>query len=220
RARAGRAASRARHPAAPAHGRSPTLRRLGERDPHGAPQAVPRRADHRRELPRGRAGDHQPLADERRRCAPPHRLRERSLAGSVRSHRAGHQQGLPAVAREHRGLRPGRNRPGGSRVVRLLTLGAVLGIIGGIVELVLTLYVLVLIARLVLDYIPLFNRQWRPKGVGLVLAELAYTLTDPPFRFFRRLVPPLRLGTISLDFGFALTMLVVLILMSIVRALT
>jgi len=96
----------------------------------------------------------------------------------------------------------------------------VLGIIGGIVELVLTLYVLVLIARLVLDYIPLFNRQWRPKGVGLVLAELAYTLTDPPIRFFRRLVPPLRLGTISLDFGFALTMLVVLILMSIVRALT
>lgn len=99
-------------------------------------------------------------------------------------------------------------------------MGTALGIIGGIVELVLTLYVLVLIARLVLDYIPLFNRQWRPKGVGLVLAELAYTLTDPPIRFFRRLVPPLRLGTISLDFGFALTMLVVLILMSIVRALT
>lgn len=99
-------------------------------------------------------------------------------------------------------------------------MGTALGIIGGIVELVLTLYVLVLIARLVLDYIPLFNRQWRPKGLGLVLAELAYTLTDPPIRFFRRLVPPLRLGTISLDFGFALTMLVVLILMSIVRALT
>ncbi|MFD5225831.1 YggT family protein [Microbacterium sp. NPDC058342] len=99
-------------------------------------------------------------------------------------------------------------------------MGAALSIVGGIVELVLTLYVLVLIARLVLDYIPLFNRQWRPKGVGLVLAELAYTLTDPPIRFFRRIVPPLRLGTISLDFGFALTMIVVLILMSIVRALT
>ena len=95
-----------------------------------------------------------------------------------------------------------------------------LGVIGGIVELVLTLYVLVLIARLVLDYIPLFNRQWRPKGAGLVLAELAYTLTDPPIRFFRRVVPPLRLGTISLDFGFALTMIVVLILITIVRALT
>jgi YggT family protein len=99
-------------------------------------------------------------------------------------------------------------------------LSGVLSVIGGIAELVLTLYVLVLIARLVLDYVPLFNRQWRPKGAGLVLAELAYTLTDPPIRFFRRVVPPLRLGTISIDFGFALTMIVVLILMTVVRALT
>lgn len=99
-------------------------------------------------------------------------------------------------------------------------MSGVLSVIGGIAELVLTLYVLVLIARLVLDYVPLFNRQWRPKGAGLVLAELAYTLTDPPIRFFRRVVPPLRLGTISIDFGFALTMIVVLILMTVVRALT
>ena len=99
-------------------------------------------------------------------------------------------------------------------------MGAVLSVIGSIVELVLTLYIFVLIARLVLDYIPLFNRQWRPRGAGLVLAEFVYTLTDPPIRFFRRVVPPLRLGTISLDFGFALTMIVVLILITVVRALT
>src|SRR5690606_2895810 len=167
-----------------------------------------------------RSGDHQPVADERCGRATADRLRQRSFARSLRSDRAGDQQGVPAVAREHRGVRPGRPRPGGVRLVRLLTLGAVLGVIGSIVELVLTLYVLVLIARLVLDYIPLFNRQWRPKGAGLVLAELAYTLTDPPIRFFRRVVPPLRLGTISLDFGFALTMIVVLILMTVVRALT
>ncbi len=95
-----------------------------------------------------------------------------------------------------------------------------LSVIGGIIELLLTLYVLVLIARLVLDYIPLFNRQWRPKGAGLVAAEIVYTITDPPIRFFRRIIPPLRIGTFSLDFGFALTMLVVLILMSVVRVLT
>ena len=84
----------------------------------------------------------------------------------------------------------------------------------------LLLYIFVLFARLVLDYIPLFNREWRPKGAGLVAAEVVYTITDPPIRFFRRLIPPLRLGTLSLDFGFALTMLVVLILMSIVRIFT
>ncbi len=90
-------------------------------------------------------------------------------------------------------------------------------VIASIVHLALLLYLLVLFARLILDYIPLFNREWRPKGPGLVAAEIAYTITDPPVRFFRRLIPPLRIGTISLDFGFTLTVLVVLILMNIVR---
>ncbi|MEJ6555733.1 YggT family protein [Microbacterium esteraromaticum] len=99
-------------------------------------------------------------------------------------------------------------------------MGTILSIIGGIVELVLTLYVLVLIVRLVLEYIPMFNRSWRPTGAGLVAAEIVYTITDPPIRFFRRLVPPLRIGSIALDFGFMLTMLSVFILMTIVRIVT
>ncbi len=93
-------------------------------------------------------------------------------------------------------------------------------ILASIVHLVLLLYIFVLFARLILDYIPLFNREWRPKGFGLVLAEAVYTVTDPPIRFFRRIIPPLRLGGLSLDFGFALTMIVVLILMNIVHLFT
>jgi len=89
-------------------------------------------------------------------------------------------------------------------------------VVASIIHLVLLLYVFVLFARLILDYIPMFNREWRPKGFGLVLAEAAYTLTDPPIRFFRRIIPPLRIGSLSLDFGFALTLLIVLILMNIV----
>jgi YggT family protein len=85
-----------------------------------------------------------------------------------------------------------------------------------IVHLVLLLYVFVLFARLILDYIPMFNREWRPKGFGLVAAEAVYTLTDPPIRFFRRIIPPLRIGSLSLDFGFTLTLLIVLILMNVV----
>lgn len=98
-------------------------------------------------------------------------------------------------------------------------MSTVLGVIGSIAELALTLYLLVLIVRLVLEYIPLFVRGWRPKGAGLVAAEVVFTITDPPIRFFRRLVPPMRMGTISLDFGFALTMIVVLILMTVAGAL-
>ncbi len=90
-------------------------------------------------------------------------------------------------------------------------------ILASIIHTMLLLYIFVLFARLILDYIPLFNREWRPKGFGLVLAEAVYTVTDPPIRFFRRIIPPLRLGGLSLDFGFALTMIIVLILMNIVR---
>jgi YggT family protein len=90
-------------------------------------------------------------------------------------------------------------------------------VVASIVHLVLLLYIIVLFARLILDYIPMFNREWRPKGFGLVAAEAVYTVTDPPIRFFRRIIPPLRIGSLSLDFGFTLTLLVVLILMNIVR---
>lgn len=90
--------------------------------------------------------------------------------------------------------------------------------IASIVHLILLIYIFVLFARLILDYIPLFSREWRPRGFGLVAAEAIYTVTDPPIRLFRRFIPPLRLGTLSLDFGFTFTMLAVLILMSIVRA--
>ena len=90
-------------------------------------------------------------------------------------------------------------------------------VFASIVHSLLLLYLLVLFARLILDYIPMFNREWRPKGAGLVAAEVVYTITDPPVRFFRRLIPPLRIGSLSLDFGFSLTVLVVLIAMNIVR---
>ncbi|WP_091234604.1 YggT family protein [Microbacterium sp. 3J1] len=90
-------------------------------------------------------------------------------------------------------------------------------VIASIVHLMLLLYLLVLFARLILDYIPMFNREWRPKGAGLVAAEAVYTITDPPVRFFRRIIPPLRIGSLSLDFGFSITILIVLILMNIVR---
>ncbi|WP_341958133.1 YggT family protein [Microbacterium sp. LWH13-1.2] len=96
-------------------------------------------------------------------------------------------------------------------------MGIVVSIVASILHLALLLYLLVLFARLILGYIPMFNREWRPKGAGLVAAELVYTLTDPPVRFFRRIIPPLRIGSISLDFGFSITILIVLILMSIVR---
>ncbi|MEV8268065.1 YggT family protein [Microbacterium sp. NPDC076911] len=96
---------------------------------------------------------------------------------------------------------------------------AVLQLIASILNTLLLLYVFVLIARLVLEWIPVFNREWRPKGAGLVAAEIVYSITDPPIKLFRRLIPPLRVGAVAIDFGFALTMLLCFILLSVTRAL-
>jgi YggT family protein len=95
-----------------------------------------------------------------------------------------------------------------------------IGLIASILNIAVLLYILVLFARLVLEYIPMFNREWRPKGALLVVAEVTYTLTDPPIRFFRRFIPPLRIGGIAIDFAFALTMLLCFVLLSLTRSLT
>lgn len=59
-----------------------------------------------------------------------------------------------------------------------------------------------LILRLVLDWVQNFARFWRPRGVVLVIASAVYSVTDPPMNALRRLIPPVRLGAVSLDVGF------------------
>ena len=95
----------------------------------------------------------------------------------------------------------------------------VLQIVAGVLNFLLLIYVFVLLGRLVLEWIPVFNREWRPRGFSLIVAELVYTITDPPIRLFRRFIPPLRVGAVAIDFGFALTMLVCFILLSVTRSI-
>ncbi|MCI5825474.1 MAG: YggT family protein [Arcanobacterium sp.] len=64
------------------------------------------------------------------------------------------------------------------------------------------LYIFVLLARVVFDFIQLFKRDWRPEGIVLVIGSWVYRLTDPPLRFLARFIPPLRLGGVALDVGF------------------
>jgi YggT family protein len=88
-----------------------------------------------------------------------------------------------------------------------------------VVYLALLLYVFVLLVRLVFDWVQVFSRDWRPRGVTLVVAETAYTLTDPPLRGLRRVIPPLRLGGIQLDLAFLVLMLAVTLAMRVVGVL-
>ncbi|MDQ1669062.1 MAG: YggT family protein [Actinomycetota bacterium] len=84
--------------------------------------------------------------------------------------------------------------------------------VGSFLVLVLQIFFFLLIARLVLDYVQMFARSWRPRGVVLVIAEIVYTITDPPLRALRKVIPPLRLGGISLDLSFLVLIVIVQIL--------
>jgi len=85
-------------------------------------------------------------------------------------------------------------------------------IIATILYLALSLFILVMWARLVLDLIVNFSRGWRPRGPLLVVAEVVFTVTDPPIKTVRRVVPPLRLGAIQLDFSWSIVLLAAIIL--------
>ena len=86
------------------------------------------------------------------------------------------------------------------------------------IGLLLYLYLLVLFARLILSWVQVFSREWRPRGPVLVLAEGVYTLTDPPLRALRKVLPPLRIGGVALDLGFFVLVILIYILLAIVSA--
>jgi len=92
-------------------------------------------------------------------------------------------------------------------------------IIGQTLTTLLWVYLLLMLARLVMDYVRLFARRWTPTGVTLVAFEAVYTVTDPPLRFFRRFIPPLRLGGVALDLSFLIVIILIQILMSVARQL-
>lgn len=77
-----------------------------------------------------------------------------------------------------------------------------MGIVGDLLALVVWVFLLVLFVRLVFDWIQVFARDWRPKGVVLVLAEAVYTVTDPPLKALRRVIPPLSIGMVRIDVAF------------------
>jgi len=87
-----------------------------------------------------------------------------------------------------------------------------------VLYLVVFLFFIALIIRLIFDWIQVFSREWRPRGVVLVAAEGVYTVTDPPLKALRRVLPPLRLGGIQLDLAFTVVFLVVLILLSVLAS--
>jgi YggT family protein len=85
--------------------------------------------------------------------------------------------------------------------------------------LLLFLFGLLLIARVVVEFIRSFARDWHPSGFVVVILEVIFTITDPPVRLLRRLIPPIPLGGIRLDVSIMVLLLVVFLLQMVTESL-
>ncbi len=79
-------------------------------------------------------------------------------------------------------------------------------------------FMMLLMARAVLSFVPLLVREWQPKGLVLIVAETVYTLTDAPLRLVGRVIPPVRMGAVSVDLGFLILFFLVSFAMRAVAA--
>ena len=78
---------------------------------------------------------------------------------------------------------------------------------------VIGLFAFALFARIIIDYVRMFKRDWRPSPFISSIFEVIYSITDPPMKFVQRFVPPLRVGGIALDLSF----IVILIALSLLQ---
>ncbi|GAA5037363.1 YggT family protein [Actinopolymorpha pittospori] len=92
-------------------------------------------------------------------------------------------------------------------------------IIGQLLYVLLWIFLVLLFVRLVVDWVQFFARSWEPRGILLVALEGVYTVTDPPLKALRKVIPPLRLGGFALDLSFLLLIVIIYVLQALVLTL-
>ncbi len=97
-------------------------------------------------------------------------------------------------------------------------IGILIGKVGALVVLffqilgfALFIFWLLLIARVVVEFIRSFSRDWRPTGITVVILEIIMSLTDPPVKLLRRLIPQLTIGAVRFDLSIMVLLLVAFI---------
>ncbi len=84
------------------------------------------------------------------------------------------------------------------------------------IHIALWVFIALLWIRFVVDWVQVFARNWAPTGFLLVVLEVVYSATDPPIKALRRVIPPLRIGTVAIDLSFIIVMLTAYILLWVV----
>ncbi|SEL73714.1 YggT family protein [Streptacidiphilus jiangxiensis] len=94
-----------------------------------------------------------------------------------------------------------------------------MSVVWQVLYIVLMCFFVLLLARMVMDWVQFFARDWRPGRAMVVVLESIYTVTDPPLKLLRRWIPPVRIGGAALDLAFMLLIIIVLILIQVVGQL-
>ncbi len=76
-------------------------------------------------------------------------------------------------------------------------------------------FFIALIGRFIIDWVQVLARSWQPSGIVLVVAEGIYTVTDPPLRALRKVIPSPSLGGVRLDLSFLVLMLLTSLALSV-----
>ncbi|EME21734.1 MULTISPECIES: YggT family protein [Rhodococcus] len=88
-----------------------------------------------------------------------------------------------------------------------------------VIYFVLFVFWLLLIGRIIVEFIRTFARDWRPTGFVVVVLEAIFTVTDPPIKLLRRLIPSISLGGVRLDLSIMVLLFIVFILMQVTQGL-
>jgi YggT family protein len=94
----------------------------------------------------------------------------------------------------------------------------VLSIFAQIAYLVLYAIYLMLFARFTMSWVLQYGRRWNPGRRAAASLEVVWSVTDPPLKALRRVIPPLRVGTVSVDLSAIVLLLILFVLMNVVRA--
>jgi YggT family protein len=88
--------------------------------------------------------------------------------------------------------------------------------VGQILYIAVWIFIAFLWIRFIVDWVQVFARSWSPRGLLLVVLEAVYSVTDPPIKALRRVIPPLRIGNFALDLSFLIVMVVAYLLLRVI----
>ena len=91
-----------------------------------------------------------------------------------------------------------------------------MALIGSILYGLVWTFIALLWVRFIVDWVQVFARRWSPTGILLVVLEIVYSITDPPIKALRRVIPPLRIGSFALDLSFLIVLVAAYLLLRLI----